>query len=251
MPSTDPTYHNNSKYYAEQAAGSATAAAGSAATAEAAAALAETVSEDLEEITCFRVDTGVISSLPKVITDSRITVQHVVLDMIPDENVDIGWVCQPGKIILYGSLPTGTTIPSPKLRVLKCIGETQDAVTLTLREQTSTGANGNYLVAEATGLTPGVQYTWRIYSVAGGVETYVYSIGATTGYPNATRWFSEVERSLTDGTVYLCKICPTADSSDLTTSNTVTFVGGAITPEPAEPEESETDPEEESDPEET
>lgn len=211
VASTDPAYQKSSKYYADQASD-----------------VLEQVEDHLEEITCFAVETGVISSLPKTITDSRVTVQHIVLDDIPDENVDIGWVCQPGKIILYGSLPTGTTLPSMKLRVLKCLGETQDARTLTLTLQVTTSTSGNSFVVEAHNLIPGVQYTWAIYHIlSGGTLNHVAGIGAIAYYPTVKRWFGETVYPFTDGDSYVAKIWPTTSSSDVTTSNTALFATGA------------------------
>ena len=177
---------------------------------------------------CFIVETGAITSLPKTITDSRITPEYIALDEILDDNVDLGWVTTDGKLILYGRLPSGTTLESKKIKLHKCYGLEQDPVTITLRQQNSSNANGNYLVAEAKNLIPSVQYTWYLYSVSGGTETQVYAIGATTSYPTYSMWFQQVPRSLTDGTVYKCKIAPTLDSSNKAESGTVTFAAATL-----------------------
>ena len=179
----------------------------------------------------FCIETGVISSLPMTITDSRITEECTVEDFVPDERVDLGWVTEDGKLILYGTLPSGTTMSSKKLRVHRVHGLTSDLRTVTLRQQNSNSENGNYLVAEAKNLIPGVQYTFRLYSVAGGVDTYVYGIGTTTHYPSYNMWFQQAQRGLTDGTVYKVTVGPTVSPQDISTSNTVTFEAADLTPE--------------------
>ena len=179
----------------------------------------------------FCIETGVISSLPMTITDSRITEECTVEDFVPDERVDLGWVTEDGKLILYGSLPSGTTMSSKKLRVHRVHGLTSDQRTVTLRQQNSNSENGNYLVAEAKNLIPGVQYSFRLYSVAGGVDTYVYGIGTTTHYPSYNMWFQQAQRGLTDGTVYKVTVGPTVSPQDISTSNTVTFEAADLTPE--------------------
>lgn len=172
---------------------------------------------------CFAVTTGAITSLPMTITDARITAECVVLDEMIDQQVDIGWVTTAGKLILYGTLPTGTTIASKKIKVKRCHGLTEDAVTLSIRFQTSTSANGNYLVVDAGNLLPGTQYSWYLYKVVSGTETQVSGIGSTTSYPTASRWYQEATYNLEDGVTYKAKIWPTAQSSNVTTSGTVTF----------------------------
>lgn len=177
----------------------------------------------------FCIVTPVISSLPLTITDARITHECTLEDFVPEENTDLGWVTiDGGKLILYGRLETGQTLPAQKLRVHRVHGLPADVRTVTLRQQNRTSEGGNYLVAEADNLVPGVQYTWRLYSVANGVDTYLYGIGATTSYPKYSMWFQQVPRSLVDGTVYKVTVSPTTDSSDATASNTVTFVAATI-----------------------
>ena len=178
----------------------------------------------------FCLTTSAISSLPMNITDARITEECVLEDFIPDERIDLGWVTTAGKLVLYGNLPSGTTLPAMKLRVHRIHGLTADARTVTLRQQNSSSENGNYLVAEAKNLIPGVQYTWRLYSVANNEDTYVYGIGSVASYPTANMWFQQVPRSLTDGTVYKVIVSPTLDSSDTTASNTVEFEAADLTP---------------------
>ena len=178
----------------------------------------------------FCLTTSAISSLPAAITDARITEECVLEDFIPDERIDLGWVTTAGKLVLYGNLPSGTTLPAMKLRVHRIHGLTADARTVTLRQQNSSSENGNYLVAEAKNLIPGVQYSWRLYSVANNEDTYVYGIGSTASYPTASMWFQQVPRSLTDGTVYKVIVSPTLDSSDTTASNTVEFEAAELTP---------------------
>lgn len=179
---------------------------------------------------CFVISTGTISSFPKVIEDNRIDETCIVLDELIDEHVDIGYVTQQGKIILYGSLPANTTLSSKRLKIHRCAGITNDAVAVSLRLVEVTSENGNYLVADTSNLIPGVQYSWRLYSVANNTDTYVYGIGAVASYPNRSMRFQEVPRGLTDGTVYKVKVSPTLNSSDEHSSNTVTFVGGSGVP---------------------
>lgn len=173
---------------------------------------------------CFLVNTGTISSFPKTLEDARIDESCIVLDEIPDENVDIGWRTDTGRIILYGSLPEGQSLPNKRLKIHRCKGMSNDPLSVTLRLQTSTGANGNYLVAETTHLVPTTQYSWRLYSRSGSTDTHVYSIGTTPHYPNRNQWFSEAEQNLTDGTVYVVKVVPTTSGTPEAVSNAVTFV---------------------------
>ena len=179
----------------------------------------------------FCIETGVISSLPMTITDSRITEECTVEDFVPDERVDLGWVTEDGKLILYGSLPSGTTMSSKKLRVHRVHGLTSDLRTVTLREVVSSSENGNYLVAEAKNLIPGVQYSFRLYSVEDGEATYVTGVGTITHYPSYNMWFQQVPRGLVDGTVYKVTVGPTVSPQDISTSNTVTFEAADLTPE--------------------
>lgn len=173
---------------------------------------------------CFRLDTGAITSLPKIISDARITEECWIEDFTPDANVDLGWVTQDGKLILYGSLPTGTTLASQKLTIHRVHGMTNDAVTISLRQQNSTNENGNYLVAEARNLTPGTQYSYRLYSLSGATATQVYAVGTVVRNPSHNMWFQQVPRGLTDDTDYYCTIAvSSAPSVVLATSNTVTF----------------------------
>lgn len=181
----------------------------------------------IDEAFCLTTDT--ISSFPVTISDARITEECSLEDFIPDERIDIGWVTEEGKLILYGNLPEGVTLPPMKLRIHRVHGLTSDARAVTLRQQNSSSANGNYLVAEAKNLLPGVQYSWRLYSVANNTDTYVYGVGATTHYPTYSMWFQQVPRSLVDGTVYKVIVSPTLDSSDTTASNTVEFEAAEIT----------------------
>ena len=172
---------------------------------------------------CFAVTTGAISSLPMTITDARITAECIVMDEMIDQQVDIGWVTTAGKLILYGTLPTGTTIASKKIKVKRCHGLTEDTVTLSIRFQASTSANGNYLIVDAGNLLPGTQYSWHLYKVVNGTETQVSGIGSTPSCPTASRWYQEATYNLEDGVTYKAKIWPTAQSSNVTTSGTVTF----------------------------
>ena len=206
IPPTNPAHENNAKYYSDQ--------------------MDQTLQDMIDESFC--IETGPITSFPKVITDERIFEDCFCEDYVVHENIDIGWVTLEGKVILYGTLPTGTTLPSQKLKIRRYHGLTSDTRTVTLREVETTGEDGNYLVAETRNLIPGTQYSWRLYSVSGNTETYVYGIGATASYPTYNMWFAQVARGLTDGTVYKVKVSPTLDSSDTTASNTVTFVAATL-----------------------
>ena len=217
VTSGDETYENNAKHYAEVAA--------------------DTVTNGW-----FYIETGEISSFPKTIQDARITEGCIVLDEIPDKYCDIGWMTEAGRIILFGSLPSGMTLNSKKIKLLRVNGLTNDTPTVTLRLLQTTSVNGNYLVADAKGLTPGIQYSWLLYSVANQVETYVYGIGAIAYGPDISRYFQEVPRGLEDGVDYLVKVGPTAEPANRVTSNTVTFVGGANVPTEEEPEEETEEP---------
>lgn len=168
---------------------------------------------------CFCVETGVISSLPKVITDARVDASCIVEDKILDDQVSIGWVTVDGKLILYGRLDSGVTLPSKKISIKRCHGLTGDAVTLGLRFQASSNENGNYLVATGENLIPTVQYTWRLYTSDG---TQVYAVGTVPSSPTYSMWFQEAVRGLVNGDYY-CTIAPTLNSSNLATSGTVTF----------------------------
>ena len=180
----------------------------------------------------FCLTTSAISSLPAAITDARITEECVLEDFIPDERIDLGWVTTAGKLVLYGNLPSGTTLPAMKLRVHRIHGLTSDPVSVTLRLQVSASVDGNYLVAEAKNLIPGVQYSWRLYRVvSGGTDVLVSDIGSTPGYPTANRWYQEMVTGLSAGQDYYVTVAPTLDSSNPATSNTVTMVGGENVPE--------------------
>lgn len=206
VPETDVTHENNAKYYAQKI-------------------LDDVIDES------FCIETGPISAFPMEITDERIFEDCFCEDYVVHENVDIGWVTLEGKVILYGSLPTGTTLPSQKLKIRRYHGLTNDPRSVSLREVVSSSENGNYLVAEARNLIPGVQYSFRLYSVANGVDTYVTGIAATTHYPSYNMWFQQVTRGLVDGTVYKVTCGPTVTPQDISTSNTVTFEAADLTPE--------------------
>ena len=207
VSSSDPAYHNNAKYYAESIQDAYSVATGE----------------------CFCLETGVISAFPLTITDARIDESCIVIDEPADDDVrvDIGWVTEEGRIILYGTLPTGQTLASRKLKIRRCHGLTSEDTEVNLRLLQVTSENGNYLVAETRNLIPGIQYSWRLFSVSGGAETYVYGIGTTPHWPSYNMYFQEVQRGLVDGTVYRIKVHPTTDSSNPAVSNDVTFVGGS------------------------
>lgn len=185
-----------------------------------------------EVIGSFAISTGAISSLPKEITDSRIDASFIVENDYIFSDMDIGWVTTTGKVILYGSLPTGVTKPSVQLVMRKVQGLAADAPAVTLELVTSSSTNGNYLVARASNLLPGVQYTYRLYKVvSGGSDVSVYAVGAVTSYPTYSMWFQEVPRSLESGaTYYVVLTRSTEPSTILSTSNTVEFTGGANVP---------------------
>lgn len=175
----------------------------------------------------FCLTTGEITQLPKVITDNRITESHIVENDYLFSDLDIGWVTTSGKLILYGTLPTGTTKPSRKLYIRKVAGLEADPVAVTLRLQESSSANGNYLVAEGKNLIPGTQYTFRLMKVvSGGTDTQVYAIGTTPSTNAYNMWFQEVPRSLEDGETYYCTLKTTVGSETPAESNTVEFEGG-------------------------
>jgi hypothetical protein len=241
--STDQTYHNNAKYYANrtgtdastassarQAAVSAADAASSSASAAATSAAAAAQAAQDSDNQCFVVETGVITSLPKIIEDARITAAHVVLDEEPDATRDLGCITDAGRLILYGSLAAGETYPSQKLKLHHCAGMTQDAVGLTMRLVVSSSVNGNYLCADASKLMPGTQYNWSLYRRENGTDTYVYGIGTVVHYPDHGMWFQEVPRGLVDGATYVCTIRTPSGSGVLATSNEVVFSGGANVP---------------------
>ena len=178
----------------------------------------------------FSVSTGAISSLPKEISDSRIDASTVVLNEYIYADQDIGWVTTAGKVILYGTLPEGVTKPAARLWLQKVDGVEAEPVTVNLRLQTSSSADGNYLVAEAYNLIPGVQYTWRLYKVVSNEGVYQYGIGTQTSSPQRNMWFQEVPRSLEDGESYYVTVAPTVGSETPAQSNTVEFSGGANVP---------------------
>lgn len=222
VPSTDPTYQNNSKHYAEQAQQYAGASAG------------------------FVVNTGAISSLPKVIQDERISADCVVENDYVFSDMDIGWVTAAGELRLYGSLRTGETKPSVQLWLRRISGLTADPYGMTLELITSSSEGGNYLVARARNLLPGKQYTFRLYKVvSGGTDVQVYGCGTVTGYPTYAMWFQEVARGLEDGESYYVTLdCIDNYGVVIATSNTVEFVGGANVPVETEEEEENEEPEE-------
>lgn len=176
------------------------------------------------ESECFLINTGTITAFPKIIEDSRIDASCIVLDEIPDENVDLGYRTETGRIILYGSLPAGQSLTNKRLKLHRCAGMDNEPLAVTLRLVTSSGENGNYLVADTTHLVPTTQYSWRLYSRNGGTDTYLYGIGTTPHYPTHSRWFSERERSLVDGTTYVVKVAPTVGRTPEAVSNAVVFV---------------------------
>ena len=202
VPSTDQTYHNNSKYWSEQSQMYAGASAG------------------------FAVTTGVISSFPKVIQDSRIGTNTVVENHYVYPDMDLGWVTAAGELRLYGTLATGQTKPSVQLWLRNIDGLTQDAYLLTLRLVTTSGTNGNYLVAESRNLLPGVQYNYSLYKVVSGAGQYVYGLGQNLGWPTYSWWINEVARSLENGASYYVVMKKAGENTVLATSNTVQFVGG-------------------------
>ena len=204
VPSTDETYHNSSKYWSEQSQQYAGASAG------------------------FTVNTGAISSLPKVISDQRIDASCVVENNYVFSDMDLGWVTAPGQLILYGNLRTGETKPSVQLWLRRIAGLVADPYALTLELQTSSSENGNYLVARARNLLPTKQYTYRLYKVVDGdADVEVYGVGAVTGWPTYAVWFQEVPRGLEDGESYYVTLdCIDNYGVVIATSNTVEFEGG-------------------------
>ncbi len=185
-----------------------------------------------EWIGSFAIATGAISSLPKTISDARIDASFIVENDYIFSDMDLGWVTTDGAVILYGTLPTGVTKPSVQLVMRKVQGLVADAPTVTLELQTSNSTNGNYLVARARNLLPGIQYSFQLYKeVSGGTDVYVYGIGAVTSWPTYDMWFQEVPRSLEAGESYYVKLRrTTSPSADLATSGSVTFAGGANVP---------------------
>ena len=172
----------------------------------------------------FVLSSGEITSLPKVITDSRITESYVVENDQIFTDLDLGWVTTNGKVILYGSLPSGTIKPSVKLHMKKIHGLTADPVEVSLQFQASSSENGNYLVARGRNMIPGTQYSWYLMkAVDGGTDTQVYAIGATPSTPEYNMWFQEVPRSLEDGASYYVKLKTTTGSETPAQSSAVEF----------------------------
>ena len=193
--------------------------------------LAHLIGRMPEVIGSFAVETGAITSLPKQILDSRIGADCIVENDYIFSDMDLGWVTTAGKVILYGSLPTGDTKPNTQLVIRRVQGLTEDAPEVTLALQTSSSAGGNYLVARARNLLPGVQYSFSLYKVvSGGTDQYVYGIGSVTGWPTWSYWFQEVARGLENGESYYVKLSQSGVSGYLATSNTVEFTGGANVP---------------------
>ena len=193
--------------------------------------LAHLVERMPEVIGSFAVSSGAISSLPKQITDSRIGADCIVENDYVFADMDLGWVTTAGKVILYGSLPTGVTKPSVQLVIRRVQGLAADAPTVTLELQTSSSVNGNYLVPRARNLLPGVQYSFSLYKVVdGGTDEYIYGIGSVTSWPTWAYWFQEVARGLEDGESYYVKLAQSGVSGYLATSNTVEFEGGENVP---------------------
>ena len=193
--------------------------------------LSRLVAKLKEYMYSFALNTGTISTLPMIIQDARITESHIVENDYVFSDLDLGWVTTAGKLILYGTLPSGTSKPSVKLYLRKVAGLTADAVTVSLRLQTSNSTSGNYLVADGKNMIPGTQYTWRLMkAVSGGTDVQVYSVGKTTYYPTDSYWFQEVPRSLEDGESYYVQLKTTAGSETPAESGTVEFEGGANVP---------------------
>ena len=187
-----------------------------------------------EWIGSFAISTGVISSLPKTISDARIDASYIVENNYIFSDMDLGWVTTNGAVILYGNLPTGTTKPSVQLVMRKVQGLAADAPTVTLEIQDSTSTNGNYLVARARNLLPGIQYNCLLFKlVDGGTDVQVYSIGAVTGWPTYNWWFQEVPRGLEDGEDYYVILRQSGSNTDLAGSDPVTFPGGENVPAPS------------------
>lgn len=193
--------------------------------------LAHLIGRMPEVIGSFAVETGAITSLPKQILDSRIGADCIVENDYIFSDMDLGWVTTAGKVILYGSLPTGATKPNTQLVIRRVQGLTADAPEVTLELQTSSSTGGNYLVPRARNLLPGVQYSFSLYKVvSGGTDQYMYEIGSVTGWPTWSYWFQEVARGLEDGESYYVKLSQSGVSGYLATSNTVEFTGGANVP---------------------
>ena len=193
--------------------------------------LAHLVGKMPEVIGSFAVSTGAITSLPKEVSDSRIGADCIVENDYIFSDMDLGWVTTTGKVILYGTLPTGVTKPSVQLVIRRVQGLAADAPAVTLELQTSSSVNGNYLVPRAQNLLPGVQYAFHLYKVVdGGTDVSVYSIGSVTHWPTWSYWFQEVARGLEDGESYYVKLSQSGVTGYLATSNTVEFEGGANVP---------------------
>ncbi len=182
----------------------------------------------------FVVNTGVIDHFPKVIQDSRIDASTVVENDYIFSDMDLGWVTTAGEIRLYGTLKTGETKPSVQLRLKKYPGLIADPYAMTLELVTSNSQNGNYLVARARNLLPGIQYNCLLFKlVDGGSDVQVYSIGAVTGLPTYNWWFQEVPRGLEDGEDYYVILRQSGSNTDLAGSDPVTFSGGENVPAPS------------------
>lgn len=129
----------------------------------------------------FSVSTGTISSLPKEISDSRIDETTVVENEWLFNDLDIGWVTVSGKLILYGDLPSGTTKPSSRLRLVRTAGESNPAPACVISEET----NGD-IKAAYTGLIPGTEYSWILTVDDEGEADYVTSGTFTASKPTHT-----------------------------------------------------------------
>lgn len=78
--------------------------------------------EHLTEYAAFQITTPEISSLPYVITDSRITSNHIVAGMYIQTNMDLTWETNDShQLILSGTLASGATIGPLKITLVKMI----------------------------------------------------------------------------------------------------------------------------------
>ena len=188
--------------------------------------LAHYTGEIIKKVGMFAVDTGTISSLPKVIADARIDGQYVVKNTRVFRDLDLGWVTTDGKLILYGTLEAGDSYPGVQLWLQRVDALEEEEPGCVLTFKSSTGSLGNLLSCAAENLIPGTGYTYTLYKCGdGGNDTEIDSVTNVAAKPEYSYYWSESGDELTAGWYY-ATVEETVSGTLVATSTAVEFTAG-------------------------
>lgn len=187
--------------------------------------LAHYTEEIIKKVGCIAVDTGTISSLPKVINDARIDGQYVVKNIRVFKDLDLGWVTTDGKLVLYGTMDPGVSYPSVQLWLQRVDALDEDEIGCTVAFHTGSSSYKNYLQGTTEHLIPGTVYSVKLYKCGdGGNDTQMASSSYTATKPDPKFTWYQTTYSLTSGWYYMTI---SAGNTLLATSSAVEFTAAA------------------------